>query len=248
MTGGVLEFDVGNTALKWRYRQDGELSSGRQSSDEASILALFQRLQPACLRVSSVASDAQNAVIQRCAERELLPCSFAVTTARFGNIENAYEQPSLMGVDRWLAMIAAARQFSGNLLVVDIGTALTVDVVRADGRHLGGYIFPGRRLMRESLLGGTGRIRYNSDEAPDTAFGKSTAECVENGAWLAMVSSIEAAWRRAEALLEGSVSVVLTGGDAPMLITLARQPSWVYAADLVLDGLTVVFESEGGAL
>ena len=107
-------------------------------------------------------------------------------------------------------MIAAKRRVSGDLVIADIGTALTIDVLAADGVHQGGYILPGRRLM-PSLLGGTGRIRFDEIREPSIDLGNNTASCVGNASWLAAVSVISGVARRIQQA-DRQVSVVVTGG------------------------------------
>ena len=247
MAGGVLEFDVGNTALKWRLRNDHRIERGRSRCDETSVMALLNSLRPDALHISSVANDDDNAMLRRCADKAVVRCQFAKVAASCCGVTNAYDRPSVLGVDRWLAMIAARQRVPGTLVVADIGTALTIDVVQADGMHQGGYIFPGRRLMRGSLLSGTGRIRFDEAREPSIALGKDTAACVENAAWLSIVSVIGSTARRVEWAAGGPVSVVITGGDAGVAKQLAGvdAESWVYEEDLVLDGLSCVFGSEG---
>lgn len=246
MAGGVLEFDVGNTALKWRLRHQHGFERGRLPCDEGRVAALLEGLRPDVIHISSVASDDANAMLRRCADKAAVACRFAQVSASCGGVTNAYDDPLTLGVDRWLAMVAAKRRVSGDLVIADIGTALTIDVLAADGVHQGGYILPGRRLMRESLLGGTGRIQFDEIREPSIDLGNNTASCVENASWLAAVSVISGVARRIQQA-DRQVSVVVTGGDAKAALQVAGVDggSWVYVEDLVLDGLSLVLGREG---
>lgn len=248
MTAKILEFDVGNSAIKWRLRHEGRTNeSGRVGCDEGGLIALFERLSPDELRISSVAGEVINSMIAECAGSLSLECRFAEVSSRFGKVINAYADPSRMGVDRWLAIIAAAERCDGDLLIVDIGTAMTIDVLDADRRHLGGYIFPGRRLMTASLLGGTGKIRFDEEVPPNISPGVNTAECVEHASWFSLFATIAMCERHVSAVSSSAPRILITGGDAKALIALAgaEADGWEYVPDLVLDGLSLMCESGG---
>ena len=89
-------------------------------------------------------------------------------------VVNGYADPSLLGVDRWVAVVGAYHRVRGAVVVADIGTAATIDVVAADGRHRGGYIVPGPRLMVASLLGGTSDLAAFRASSPPGGASAST--------------------------------------------------------------------------
>lgn len=115
-------------------------------------------------------------------------------------LRNSYKTPQTLGVDRWLAMIAAFERVHANadaedndndktegesFVVIDAGTAITIDVVDANGLHLGGHIVPGNQLMQQSLLGSTGGIAWSAshdDEVLGSVLGKNTKAAVSFGA------------------------------------------------------------------
>jgi type III pantothenate kinase len=123
--------------------------------------------------------------------------------------------------------------------VVDAGTALTVDAVDGGGRHLGGFIVPGPRLMVNSLLRGTSDLadRWAWDTAPDPAgFPGSTREAIEQGCLTALASLVTTACQRLATQAGQTPHLVLTGGAAPALVPWITQPIDL-APDLVLQGL-----------
>ncbi len=109
-----------------------------------------------------------------------------ITTRRVAaGVVNGYADPSLLGVDRWLAVIGAYQRVQGACVVADIGTAATVDVVAADGRHRGGYIVPGPQLMVASLLRGTSDLaefRAISPRGGGASFADNTRDAIERAA------------------------------------------------------------------
>jgi type III pantothenate kinase len=232
-----LQLDVGNSGAKWRLVGDGRvLARGRyRAGDDASRAALLD-CATALERVlvSSVASkEAEEKLAALLVARWSVRPWFARTPARTGDLVNSYAEPARMGVDRWLAMVAARRRFSERLCVVDAGSALTVDLVAASGEHEGGYIVPGPALMERALLLDTDRVRF--EEGVDYALepGVSTAEAVRHGIALAQVGAVALALEQAA---PDSPTLVFCGGGGETLMRLLnRGGEWL--PDLVFEGL-----------
>ncbi len=148
-----------------------------------------------------------------------------------------------MGVDRWLALVAGWSEYRDNLCIVDFGTAITVDLVLADGRHLGGYILPGTRLMGELLNRRTRGVRVSAEEATGLFPGKSTGECLGNGTRLAVVALIERVVSNAAKEYGSDFRCIITGGDAAEFREWLS-PVTVYVPDLVLQGMVIVSGDE----
>ena len=119
------------------------------------------------IAVSNVAgpefAQALNHALERAGTRARI--WYARSTARGGGVRNAYERPELLGVDRWAALVGAyarLRAAGGRspVCVADAGTALTIDALASDGRHLGGLILPGIALQRTALLASTADIAH----------------------------------------------------------------------------------------
>ena len=98
---------------------------------------------------------------------------FARSEREACGVTNSYRQPRRLGVDRWVAMIGARAEFETTCLVVDAGTAVTLDAIDGSGRHLGGQIIPGVRLMAASLASETSDIPVVQRSAPGS--GKSAS-------------------------------------------------------------------------
>jgi type III pantothenate kinase len=142
-----------------------------------------------------------------------------------------------MGADRWVALIAA-RALLGpkTCYVVDCGTAVTIDALAADGRHLGGVIVPGMRLMREALYRETRQIPPEPGEA--RLFGQSTRDGVWGGALYAVASAIDGITERMSAE-HGSGARLLTGGDVETVWPCLRG-EYRWEPDLIFTGLRVI--------
>ncbi len=232
-----LQLDVGNSGAKWRLvDRDGIVARGHYSpgDDESGKRLLECAGSLAEAWVSSVAAPAQEASLaELISERWGIEPWFARTEAHTGDLINSYDDPARMGVDRWLAMLAARRRESARLCVIDAGSALTIDLVSAAGRHEGGYIIPGASLMERALLLDTDRVRF--EEAVDYALspGTSTASAVRHGIALAQVGAVVAALT--EAGEETPMLFFSGGGGEHLMGLLDRGGRWV--PDLVFEGL-----------
>jgi pantothenate kinase, type III len=227
----ILLLDVGNSRLKWALHRDGALLPGAallHDGDPAAALASVALPPVEAVWVADVTDAAMRA---RLAASLTVRCGvapqFAHSEASFGDLVNAYAEPRRLGVDRWLALIAARARVAGApLCVVGAGTALTVDLVAADGRHLGGIIAPGFEAMRRALRDS---VRFSVDferlpEARDRPAGDS-ADAVAEGLLLPSLAVIE----RLAARLPGAVGL-LHGGDAPRLLP-HLGAGWQHAPD-----------------
>jgi type III pantothenate kinase len=149
---------------------------------------------------------------------------------------NGYHDPGKLGVDRWLAMIAASDEFGLPVVVVDAGTALTVDGVGMAGRHLVGYIVPGLRTMLRSLGEATAGLNIEElSTAKPGATSTSTRDAICNGVVEAARGLVDRAVRYLGEQEGRQPAVVVTGGDR-RLVTYEGS-SWLLCPDLVLRGL-----------
>ena len=237
----ILELDVGNTAIKWR-RLNGAviLDSGRITNELEGLKELVGA--GVCLvRVASVAFAEREAELKALLVGAKVKYEFAVSQAECAGVRNGYDDVSRMGVDRWLAMLAAYNSCRDACVIIDAGTALTIDAVGKDGQHHGGYILPGAGLALRALEQSTGRVRFGIAESADTGLGKNTDACVHNGKWLGLVGAVKLALYEAEKQIGRHYKVLVTGGDGMNVKQLAGEyaESWHYSRDLVLDGLAL---------
>lgn len=226
-----LELDVGNTRIKWRVLDGQTETSG---DDFVSALKSGQLSVEASdtIWVSSV-HEQQNQWIAE----QFPQAQFAQSQVSKNGLSNSYQDPHKMGVDRWLAMLAAwtARPDTAHI-VIDAGTALTMDLIDAFGRHVGGYICPGLALMKDSLLGATSRVHAEDDWLLGRAPGEHTQMCVDHG-----ILDMAVSWIEKHKALQPDAEVWLTGGAAPLLIQLFEKPV-IHEPNLVLNGLRTYFE------
>lgn len=251
----ILLLDAGNSRLKWatlrhgQFERGGSFEHGVSTLGELASAAWSELDPPETVLVANVAGEslrrALNSWIKR---RWKLIAEYLQSTAEAFGIRNAYREPERLGIDRWLALLAARELYTGPLCVIDCGTALTLDVLARDDRHLGGLIIPGMRLMQEVLIGRAEGVRQQIKEATHeqvTLLGTDTGSAVAGGTLYAEVAVIDRVLTDLRAELGQSLRCVLTGGDAQRL-----QPLLAYQTDhqpdLVLLGLARVARTRMG--
>lgn len=186
-------------------------------------------------------------------------CQWLKVPARGGGLTIGYREPKQLGIDRYCAMLAAhARYGDSNLIVVHVGTALTLDVVRADGRHEGGVIMPGFSAMLSGLAmrapvllpsteavrsEGLLPMRKGQEGVSTSLLATDTQSAIALGCHWMLVATLQSALVAVRSELSaaegGEVTVLLTGGDAEglrALLASAGSRDVVLAPDLVLDG------------
>ncbi|WP_394237664.1 pantothenate kinase [Pseudomonas anguilliseptica] len=242
----ILELDCGNTFIKWRLLGDDQSSSsvgGVVESDQVLIdVVREQAVQLRACRLVSVRSDDETAQLISLIEQMFaVRCRVARPAASLLGVRNGYGEYERLGLDRWLAVVAAYQLSRKAVLVIDLGTAVTSDFVMVDGAHLGGFICPGVPLMRTQLRTHTRRTRYDRDEAAKALEslvpGRATAEAVERGCLLMLRGFVTAQVAMAAELLGGDIDVFLTGGDAPLVMDVI--PGARVVPDLVFIGLAI---------
>lgn len=244
----ILEIDAGNSRIKWRALDSANepIAMGVVPDEQALFAELEKLTSPTMVRMSSVRGpEATDAICQWAEQQWKLPVHVASVTRNCAGVTNHYQDMGRLGVDRWLAMLAAFNRARGACVIVDAGTALTIDAVSAEGSHLGGYILPGRQLMAKVLQENT-RIRL-APEPPEAAvdLGHGTEAAVRNGIYASEIALIEKVVRDCHAQL-GELAIYLAGGDAPVLSELLGDLETEIVSDLVLDGLVLACPGKSG--
>lgn len=237
MTPARLLLDAGNSSLKWAVVEDGRWSAtGRADYTDDGFRAFLEggvRRDMRCIIASVTRAEHERRLAAQLAAARL-EATWLRTTATFGEVTNGYATPESLGVDRWMALIAARQRTREAVLVVSAGTAVTVDALTATGTFVGGLIVPGVRLMRQALQAGTARL--DDVEGSWQAFPRRTADAVHSGIVAALCGAIEQQHARLAALAGAGPRCFLTGGDASLLaphLTLAVDQ----VPELVLEGI-----------
>ncbi len=248
-----LLIDAGNSRLKWALSNGSRLSqSGSIGAAELAQGGLASRFDslgdlPGGVWVANVAGQEMRRRLLAAAPN--LPASawhFQTSPARFMGLTNGYRQPELLGVDRWMAMLAAYTRMAAAVCVMDAGSACTLDAVGSDGCHLGGVIVPGVGMMQASLRQDTSDIDLHTrlSRGDDAGlFARSTAGAIASGSVHALAALAERGLRDLAMICGETPTLVLSGGDGD-LIARHCQVDCIVVPELVLEGLNLVAENQ----
>lgn len=225
----VILLDSGNTRLKYRFQSRGGVFESLHEMNEFIFANEIKEVVYACV------SSQENELLS-----VLIPLGVKVTKAQvqdhFLNLSLAYADVSTLGVDRWLSMVAALQNYKDcSLVVVNAGTALTIDCIDSEGIHHGGSISPGYNLSAKSLSNATAQLPEINQEKV-IGLGHSTTSCINYGIVRSMTSLIEATSKE----FDQSARIVVCGGDADFIsdqMNLACQVE----PELVLIGLFIYY-------
>jgi len=250
----ILAVDVGNTqtvlglfgrgvlAGHWRVSTDPSLTADEIRVKISALFAVDDRSwrDVAGVIVSSVVPQltlAYEEVAQRATGQAPMVVGPGVKTG----MPIRYENPHEVGADRIVNGVAAFRDFGGPVIVIDFGTATTIDVVTEDGAYLGGAIAPGVETSADALFSRAARLSKVDLEAPDRVIGRNTRESVQSGLLLGEAAMVDGLVRRAWDELGTQTAVVATGGLAERMAPLCETIEHV-DPDLTLKGLMAIWE------
>lgn len=247
----ILLVDAGNSRIKWACLKGGAIvASG------ACATRSVEQLREGCALtqvkraiVSWVAGEAPREALSAMFSKAGIPVDWVRAQAEAHGLRNHYQPPESLGVDRFVALIGAHRRLRRDCLVVNVGTALTVDLLTQDGEFLGGCIAPGPDLMRESLLSGTAGIGFV--QGGWQAVPLDTGAAVDTGITLALLGVVRG-MRDQLGNLTGMAEgcpppLVVLGGGARHWLS-GHVPGEVFESEeLVLEGLTWIARDLGCA-
>jgi len=254
----ILAIDAGNSRVKWGWleaaNQSGAAHDGYDWTNIATVSLIdfaassdhvnpfsVTHADPERIMISNVAGDgAHQLLVNWTSIFDVEPVWLRAEVERCG-VRNLYERPDQLGPDRWAALIAArALHPAGAALVVNSGTATTVDMLAADGRFLGGAILPGVELMRFVLHEHTGRLPFDEGEYRDTP--RKTSDAIESGCRHAQAGAVERMYRVLRDI-ELNPLCIVAGGAGRALVDQLSMPRR-YFENLVLEGLAHIAVSE----
>ncbi len=240
-----LLVDVGNTRLKWCLADQPEKVSAVPSEQWSQVIGPWQALGLNDIVVASVkAPQWCQGFSDQCAQRLGVVPEFVRVDPDWKGLSLQYNPIDSLGVDRWLAMLAAQAFYPHqNVIAVGAGSAWTVDYVNAEGAHMGGVIVPGVSFSYASLGGKTDQVGYHAGTlSPNWVPGNATLQCVHQG-----VSALYLGFIREvcieQSVLRSPVHILVGGGDAEqvglVLRDLGVDVRVTLKPDVVLQGLAV---------
>lgn len=247
----ILEIDAGNTRIKWRLlrykkQQKVEINSGAvlipELVDELpdSFCQQLYGIKTENIEVVGVSNvrgeNFAKSLSLFCEKHFSVNVDFAIVSPELAGLKNAYQNSEALGVDRWLAMLAAYRSAQSAVCIVDCGTAITIDLINSEGQHKGGFIVPGLQLMQRSLGEYTSNLKYQPGSISNNNPGINTTDAINHGALnmaLGMLEKVHREWG-------ADLCWYLCGGDAVLISSLIK---WQHKikSELVMDGLEIAF-------
>ncbi|MGK6311294.1 type III pantothenate kinase [Variovorax sp. DT-64] len=246
-----LAIDIGNTRLKWSL-YDAARPGASLLAHGAEFLDHIERLAegpwaelpaPASMLGCAVAGDA----VRRRAEEQVVErfdCSprWVVSSAAEAGIVNGYDHPTRLGADRWVAMIGARHRMleqgpARPMVVVMIGTAVTVEAVDAYGKFLGGLILPGHGIMLRALESGTAGLHVPTGEVRE--FPTNTSDALTSGGTYAIAGAVERMVQHVRAHCGAEPACYMTGG-AGWKMAPSMNGNFELVDSLIMDGLLVI--------
>lgn len=210
-----LLIDWGNSFLKFISVAELSLSAIQQAEIKQThnLDQLKQALEKNYQKilVSSVRQDSDNLALKKLLQQYSRNLFWASTANQACGVSCAYPQPQQLGIDRWLAVLAAD-QISNNVAIISVGSAITFDIVKHH-HHLGGQIVPGVKLLLASLMQ-TGQVKADTQFEHDKTFalGRTTTACVHQGAETLIASYLKELILRAKEEFEIDLILFCGGG------------------------------------
>lgn len=230
----TLLIDIGNTRIKYVLANANEMAVDIHACD--SPIELTEHIKKTQqIIVSSVGNPTYVEEIKMLCKKLRTACRLIETQAENFGIQCAYEHFKTLGVDRWLAILAARSITELPVAVLDLGTANTCDIVEGH-QHMGGWIAPGLSVMRESLLNNTQQVFADDKKPMELVLGKNTQDCVSLGCLASHLGFITIAEQYMSAKYE-HYRIVITGG-AQNFSRKSKNSHHIFHSNLVLKGLS----------
>lgn len=240
----MLLFDAGNSRCKWAWiingvwLRQGLLDNSDTAAWQALSVTFAQLAAPKKILASNVAGAGMARNLRELCAVWPCPVEFITAQAEQCGVCNNYEQPSQLGSDRWAALLAAWHRERQACLVVNCGTATTVDALSGTGEFLGGLIMPGIELMQLSLQSSTSQlgVEFSRNNGKFIDFPCNTADAMASGAMRACIGAIQHQYKL---LAANGARCILSGGAAGSILPHLGLPT-EQVDNLVLLGMQII--------
>ena len=242
-----LAIDVGNTRLKWAlyeapHPQAALIAHGAEFLENIDKLAdgpWAELASPDCMLGCIVAGDALKRRVQEQMEIWDVEPRWVVPSAFEAGLTNGYDFPSRLGADRWVAMIGAWHRTLSQgpaqpIVVVMVGTAVTVEAIDAQGKFLGGLILPGHGIMLRALESGTAGLHVPTGEVCE--FPTNTSDALTSGGTFAIAGAVQRMIQHVQQHCGVAPKCIMTGGAGWKMAPSMSVP-FELVDNLIFDGL-----------
>lgn len=238
----ILLLDIGNTRSKYVCIQ-GKRMSEITYIDTQLITEQWFKVNFATFDQCIIANVSQKALstkLQSWCDGFCVRCHVVTTESEKFGVKCAYQKPSQYGVDRWLTLLAAKKMFPFEpCIIVDSGTATTVDALSTEGVHLGGWILPGVQLMLDSITNNTESVVSNLSSITHLSLAVNTESAVNQACWSASIGLVNNAVKIVKSSsvnYDNEAKIIFTGGNGAQMHALFSGKS-VFVEDLVFQGM-----------
>ncbi|WP_047534030.1 type III pantothenate kinase [Methylotenera sp. N17] len=239
----ILLVDVGNTRTKWVLAENNHmlteidvcLNQDVASSTIASLAEVVHKVS-----IANVAGDAMAQTLAEVMQAVDAPVTMVQTSHEACGVRNGYDYPQALGVDRWVSLIAAYDKQKASCLVINAGTAVTIDALSvpkaADhANFMGGVIMPGVGVMLNTLAEKTAQLNVMDGSVMD--FPTNTQDAMHTGCLAAVIGVIQRQWQLLQALDQQAPAILLSGGDAELLAK--HLPADLAEKTIIVDNLVL---------
>ena len=247
----IFVIDVGNSRLKWGFAEKGRLVESGEDLHPSRLSSFaskhwVDKARPTSVVISNVGKASLGDRIRQWIVRhwEIEPYFISSESDGFG-VKSGYVEPTQLGSDRWAALVAAREITQAPTIIVDCGTAITIDVLNQEGEHLGGLIVPGIEMMRSALVAKAEKIKLNELHVQSpTLLARDTKGAVMGGTLYSAVAAIDRISHDVGHELGEETEYFITGGDAPQFLPLLSG-QYKHYPNLVLEGLLRIAQGKG---
>ena len=238
----MILLDCGNRYLKAQFWQAGKLQASFAGAYHAgwrqSLQQWMQGLTATHCYLASVLDTTRQAELEQClAPRFDAAVTRFASTAKALGVTNGYRQPERLGADRWMTLLAAREMLPGDCVVIDAGSAITFDLLRADGQHMGGAILPGFNTSIEHFRRIFKTIDFDHPAIAETLQpGCSTEAAIHIDYARNAIEILPELVKRWSQLFDRDATVLITGGDAQRVQRVLEQATRI-VPDLVFRGM-----------
>ncbi|EUJ10948.1 pantothenate kinase, type III [Methylophilaceae bacterium 11] len=239
----ILLVDVGNTRTKWVLAENNHmlteidvcLNQDVASSTIASLAEVVHKVS-----IANVAGEAMAQTLAEVMQAVDAPVTMVQTSHEACGVRNGYDYPQALGVDRWVSLIAAYDKQKASCLVINAGTAVTIDALSvpkaADhANFMGGVIMPGVGVMLNTLAEKTAQLNVMDGSVMD--FPTNTQDAMHTGCLAAAIGVIQRQWQLLQALDQQAPAILLSGGDAELLAK--HLPADLAEKTIIVDNLVL---------
>jgi type III pantothenate kinase len=250
----ILALDIGNTNIVLgAIKNDKILFTGRLATDKLKTADEYALLFSGILNMNNVKiADIEGVIISSVVPPLILTMKRAIKKltnhkpivlgpgVKTGlNIK--IDNPAQLGCDQVADSVAVINKYPVPAIILDMGTATTVQVIDKNKNYIGGLIIPGVMISQEALSSGTSQLPKISLEKPRNVIGTNTIDCMKSGAVYGTASMIDGLADKIENELGEKVTIIATGGNSETIVSVCKRDV-IYDSNLLLDGLNIIYK------